>query len=437
MQTAMLLQRESSKEFAHARNRAKKAAINKPELAIEWCHFAASVAWKVNPGFFYCQEMEQLLADIGRRYLKPTPNPGATPRSLRRFLHLMTGAYKTGGHTRVATRWIDTCAQHAPSEYHSVLISRQDDELPAWLSQSVRRSGGEFIELPFEMPWLQKAEVIRSRCMAYDAIILHIHPNDPLPNVALYDRPRPVMFFNHADHGFTLGTEVATVIADIRLAGQDISIGYRASGPRKCLVPIPLTDDRPSPSDKVEARRRLGLPIDAPIALTLGEWFKYQPALGYNFPEALSAICKSDPRIVIVAIGISRSDIEGLSELNGLDKQCFRPVGFVHDSQILDLYYSAADIYLDCFPCGSLTSLLDAARHALPVQRLNNDVTPLLRNDDLAMDSVLTAASSVSEYVAGALEWLRGSERNRTELGSRFRASVQEEHCGASWKEMA
>jgi hypothetical protein len=106
----------------------------------------------------------------------------------------------------------------------------------------------------------------------------------------------------------------------------------------------------------------------------------------------------------------------------------------VVDPGILELYYSAADVYLDCFPCGSLTSVLDAARHALPVQRLNNSYLPLLWLDDLALDSVVTGAPNQSDYVAGVLQWLQWPESKRSELGGRLRAAVLQEHCGASWK---
>lgn len=435
MRTAALLQRQSAKEFAHALNSARTAAKYKPELAIDWCRYGASVAWRVNPGFFYCHETEHLLAEIAAKHLDPLPSRSPRTRLPERFLHIMTAASRRGERTRAVSRWIDTCGQQSPSELHSILVSRQDDELPEWLSRSAWRTGGEFIQLPFEISWLRKAEEVRARAMEYDAVILHVHPNDPLPNLAFYEKPVRALFFNQADHVFSLGMSVVSVIADMRYSGNDISIRNRAPGPMKCLVPIPLIDNDPVPCDKDQARKRLGLPLGVPIALTLGEWYKYQPALGYNFPKTLSSICRRDPRVVVVAIGISRSDIERFPELCGLDEGRFRAVGFIQDPQILDLYYTAADIYLDSFPCGSGTSILDAARYSLPVQRLHNSYVPVLRSDDPALDSVLAGASDESEYVIGVLEWLRWPERKRAELGFRLRAAVLQEHCGASWKE--
>jgi hypothetical protein len=43
---------------------------------------------------------------------------------------------------------------------------------------------------------LQTAAEIRAKSLEFDVIVLHTHPNDPLPNLAFYDQPRPVIFFN-------------------------------------------------------------------------------------------------------------------------------------------------------------------------------------------------------------------------------------------------
>jgi len=201
------LQRESSREFHYALQRAKQAAAdNQAELALHWCRHGAKIAVVSNPGFFYSREMEQLLSDIARSRLPSVSSPLDASGGLKRFLHILTVAYERGGHTRAVSRWVDTCAQHAPSERHSVLLSMQDDlPIPAWLIDSVRKGRGEIVDLPPEMSWFERAAQMRSRSLEFDAIILHIHPDDPLPNIAFHDRPRPVMFFNHADHLFSLG----------------------------------------------------------------------------------------------------------------------------------------------------------------------------------------------------------------------------------------
>ena len=430
------IQGPAAKEFNRALACAQKAAARgNLELATAWCRYGARVAWWLCPGFFQSPEMEQLLGEIGRKSAMPAMPPTASMGAPTRFLHLMTQAYETGGHTRAVSRWIEICAQYAPSEHHSILISKQgDDPLPGWLAHSAQSTGGDIFRLPPMPSWLQMAAEVRSKSSEFDVIVLHVHPDDPLPNLAFYDRPRPVIFFNHADHAFTLGMDVAGIVADIRKAGHDLSSSLRAARPHKVLLPIPLTDGPKSSTGKAEARRKLGLPTNAPIALTIGDLFRFKPGMGLSFPAALKAICAQDPRVLVIAVGFSASESGELSELNQSTAGRFQSVGVVVDPEILELYYSAADVYLDCFPYGSLTSVLDAALHALPVQRLKIPDLPILWSDDLALDAVAAGASCTTDYVAEVVQWLQWPGTKRAEFGARFRAAVLQEHCGVSWK---
>lgn len=429
-----LLQRQVAKEFYRALSRAQKAAAkDDPELAVEWCRYAALLAWGANPSFFYSHEVEQILAEIGRKHLGSSPVAAPSVGPPQRFLHVMSTAYEKGGHTRVVPRWIETCAQTAPSEQHSILISMQkDDPLPEWLGHSARRTGGELIKLPPGLSWLQAAAEIRSKSLEFDAIVLHIHPNDPLPNLAFYDQPKPVLFFRHADHAFNLGLDVARVVADIRPVGREMSIHFCAKAPRKVMLPLPLLDDGPASWDKADARNKLGLPADALIALTIGDPWRFTPIEGYNFAEVVQSLCEANSRVHIVAVGPSESEIfPGLGQSVG---GRFLPVGSVNDREILELYYRATDIYLDGYPMSSLTAVLDAARHGLPVQRLYNRSQCLMWGNDPGLDSVVLGASTQDEFIRTVLEWLEWPEERRSELGSRFRNAVLEDHCGASWK---
>ena len=304
--------------------------------------------------------------------------------------------------------------------------------LPAWLSRSAQKTGGELFVLPPGFTWLQMAAEIRLKSFEFDVVVLHTHPNDPLPNLAFYDRPKPVLFFRHADHVFNLGLDVAQVVADFRPVGHEMSVHFCAKAPRKIMLPIPLFDEELARCSKLEARKKLGLPVDSLIALTIGAAVRFAPMDEYYFPAVVQSICEGNDRVLIIAVGISDSEpFPGLRESVG---GRFMPVGFVNDRDLLELYYCAADVYMDSYPNGSLTAVLDAARHSLPVQRLRNPYRCLIWSDDPALDSVMRGASTQEEYAAGVLEWLAWPEEKRLELGGRFRDAVLHGHCGASWK---
>ncbi len=426
------LRRRAAKEFSRALRRAKKVAARQPERAVDWCRYAASLAWAVNPGFFYCHEIEQLLAEIGRMHFGAAPSPIPSMGRSRRFLHVMSAAHERGGHTRVVSRWINICARCAPSEHHSILISIQkDNPLPTWLSQSAQKTGGELIILPPGMSWLEVAAEVRSRSLEFDVVVLHTHPNDPSPNIAFYDQPRPVLYYRHADHLFNLGLDVARAVADFRPVGHEMSVHFCAKAPRKIMLPIPLFDEELAHCSKLEARKKLGLPVDSLVALTIGAAVKFTPLLEYSFPAVVQSLCEANDRVLIVAVGIS--DFEPFPGLRESVGGRFLPVGSIGDREILELYYCAADVYMDAYPDGSLTAVLDAARHSLPVQRLRNPYRCLMWSDDPALDSVMRGASTQEEYAAGVLEWLAWPEEKRLKLGGRFRDAVLRDHCDASW----
>ena len=429
-------QRQVAKEFSRALRRAQKAAASgKPEVAVGWCRYAASLAWEQNPGFFYCHELEHLLAEVGRKHLRSGLVTAPRAEPLRRFLHLISPdtAYEIGGSSRAVFRWIKICAQHAPSEHHSILVTRQrDDPIPTWLGDSARETGGAIIELPSGLTWLRAAEEIRSRSLEFDAIVLHIHPNDPLPNLALYDQPRPILYFRHSDHLFNLGLDLARVIADVRPVGRKMSEHFCAAAPRIVMLPLPLSDEESFSCSKAEARQKLGFAVDALVILTVGWPHKFIPADGYDFSQVVLSLCAANSRVQIVAVGPSESaPFPGLKQTTG---GRFLPVGTVTDREILELYYRATDIYLDAYPTGSGTAVLDAALHGLPVQRLYNQYRCLLWSDDPALDSIAPGASTQDEFIRTVLEWLEWPEERRSELGSRFRNAILEDHCGASWK---
>lgn len=428
------LQRQVVNEFHRALHQAQKSVSKgNPELAIEWCRNAATLAWGGNTGFFYSHELEQLLVETGRRYVGSVSTRPSTPRPPKRFLHVMSAAYEIGGHTRVVSRWIGTCARLAPSEHHSILVSRQNGApLPEWLGRSVEKAGGEVIQLPPGLPWLQAAREIRSRSTEFDAVVLHIHPNDPLPNLALHDRAKPVLFYRHSDHVFNLGYDVASVIADFRPVGHEISQRFSALQPRKVLLPLPLLEEELVSCEKTYARKKLGLPVDAQIVLTIGSAYKFRPRFGYSFPAMARSLLEKSPHAFIVAVGITESDpFPGLRQsLNGR----IAMTGFVHDREVLETYWQSADVYLDGFPCTSVNAALEAAHHGLPVQRFYNPYQRLMWCDDPGLDSVVRGASTQDEYVAGVAEWLRWPAEKRAELGCRFRRAVLQDHCGASWR---
>ena len=98
--------------------------------------------------------------------------------------------------------------------------------------------------------------------VGHDVIILHIHCEDVIPVLAFADESGlpPVLFLNHADHLFWLGTSVADLVLNLRDAATDITIGRRGvEADRNFLLPTIVAADDARLQSRAEAKAALGL----------------------------------------------------------------------------------------------------------------------------------------------------------------------------------
>jgi len=423
-------------------------ASDRYEDSAWWVYFGSSIAWCVNPGYFYNEEMENLLKKISLRFknfdmddIGSVKDPCLNDSSSnKRILHVVSTVSGSGGHTRVVAKWIENCNLFFKSgQVHDVCLTQQGiTDVPLWLSNVVKKSGGKIYVLPTKNGIIKKAELLSSIAKKSDIIVLSIHPNDPIANIA-FGTPivgRKVFLFNHADHVFSLGTMVSDLILDFRLSGQKITKSQR-SCLKSVIVPIPLVETCDAGVDQISlkeaARNNLGLGREKKVILTVGDEYKYQNAFGYDFKRCVRGIISKDPNILVYAVGIPcKGEWKKLSkESNG----AFVPVGRIKNKVVFDSYYAAADVYMEGFPFSSLTAMLEAGLNLLPIQRMHNPVAPILSGDDLALDGLISVARSESEYIEGAVSLINLTAEKKNKLGRAIRESIISKHCGSSWVE--
>ena len=231
---------------------------------------AARFAWYNHPGLFRSLELEALAAQIGEQVTVSEP---ADLDLTGHIVHVLSQAYSAGGHTRLVWRWIENDDQRVNSV---VITGQQGIPIPHQLQDAVAESGGQIITLGERSSNLlvRAAELRRIADSGVDTIVLHVHPYDVVPSIGLNNVAAKVVFLNHADHVFWVGGSVADVVADIRPAGQRLSIEERSvPTSRSSIVPIPLST--PPQSDKRGARERLGLPQNAVVLLSIASGYKY------------------------------------------------------------------------------------------------------------------------------------------------------------------
>ncbi|MGA2556277.1 MAG: hypothetical protein ABSG04_08385 [Verrucomicrobiota bacterium] len=400
------------------------------EQAARWGRLAASHAAGVGYfGLLTDPVLEEMLLSIGRSLpSSPRVRPSNTQTN---YLHVLTEAYPVGGHTRFCCRWIES---DSTGNRHHVLLTSQTQSVPNDLKHTVEQGGGELTVLNAQLPLLERAGRLREiACRRADVVVLHAHMDDPLPLIAfaVADTP-PVLLVNHADHVFWLGASVADLVAEIRLSGQELTRRCRGIQGSICL-PIPLKETESGSGDggrsverRKSERQRLGIPQEAVVFLTIASAYKYKPLNNYSFISVAQNLLERCPGAYLIAVGPTFEGPWAAASAKTGGRLIVLGV-----QEVVSPFHAAADIYLEGFPFGSLTSLLEAGLSGLPCIEAPA-TTPLpLRSDDPALDYLLTPANT-EEYILEALR-LAADAQARSAEGARAQAAIRQYHCGAGW----
>ena len=423
------------KRFDHALAEAQKAVRAQSWLTgAVWAQVAADLAFNRHPGFFVSPELEGLLGEIARRLPSSyssaahvfTPKP--TLKDKPRILHVATNTYGTGGHTRL----IERLASNSSENYEHILVTTaQRGLLPERLRRAFCTAGNNWLDLSTPgSDLLSRGMKLRSMSREIaDVVFLHTHPFDVVPAVAFgIPGGPPVVILNHADHLFWVGASIADVVADIRLAGQQLTLSRRQI-PTTLILPIPLADDREvlSIQGRLAARDRLGIDSDAIVLLTIATPYKFTPLAEYNFFTIITDILMHHRKAILLACGPGNSGVwKDASELvNGR----IRALG--GQSDLAD-FHAAADIYLDPFPFASLTSLLETSLHAVPAVGMANQAAPIFTDGSIIAGDGWTHASTNEEYRALVGELITDSGKRITQ-GRRLMEQTVARHLLPEW----
>ncbi|QXM06349.1 glycosyltransferase [Crassaminicella indica] len=375
---------------------AKISALSKDfENAMLWAMHAGKFATFHHCGIFASKELENILIECAKNITPTKINIDfkipEKKSSKKKILHVFSEAYNIGGHTRFIKRWIQADSKE---NEHAVIITLNHKTTPNWLIDSVKISDGFYCCLDqFSSSLFEKANLLRH--IAYnwaDIVILNTHPFDPIPTAAfgIAGGP-PVIFLNHADHTFSLGLGAVDLVADIRPAGQIITLGKKGIM-KSLLLPIPI-EKNILPLSKAEARKKLNIPKDAIVLLSIASEYKYTPCLGYDFLEIVKDIVTHNENVMLLVVGPKDHGRWHQAKLD--TNKAILSFGIQSD---LNLFYACADIYLDSFSIGSLTSTLEAGFYGLPIVGFKNPHRPILTNYDISLDKADTHVKNIELY---------------------------------------
>jgi glycosyltransferase involved in cell wall biosynthesis len=392
---------------------------------------AASFAINFHSGRFADGAIENLALEIGAQLPDllaqdgGIPPPIARKKSHRRVLHVTTSAVEIGGHTRMIYHWV----RNDKSSSHSIMLIHQGNlPIPSWLSEAVQISGGTVTAFQKENNLCNKALLLRQIArQSADLVVLHHFGFDVVPTVAFaaHECP-PVAVLNHADHVFWMGSSVADMVINLRTVGAEYTMERRYV-PCNHVLPIPLFDHCVENS-RADARKALGIREDQIVLLSIGRAEKYRPYGDYSFVATANKILERESCVHLYVVGESASGIAPYLRCAIHERLHF--VGIIEDPS---QYRAAADVYLESFPFGSQTALLEAALSGLPVVPAYAPLHPLLVANDDSLIDFLHNPYNEQDYIERVLLMIRCPVQ-RVTLGEILRKQLLVDHVGEGWQ---
>jgi glycosyltransferase involved in cell wall biosynthesis len=405
-----------------------------PGGTLECLEHLADFAAANHPGRFADGDVENLALAIGGRLddllrnradrLTRVRMPCVGRDSRRNVLHVVTAATRVGGLIRTVINWI----RNDPESRHSVLLTRQEysSGIRPLLMQTVHDNGGDFIVLP-PADILMKARWVR-QCVqsSVDLVILHQNWSDVVPIVAFaVDNCPAIALVNQLDHLFWLGSSVTDAVINLRELSQVIT-GKKRFARQDLLLPIPLIETA-ALNNRAEARQALGIPHEQIVLLTVGREVKYLRGTDQDFFNASFRILEENPSAHLYVVGVSQEFAARSLRDPRHDRLHF--LGIVEDPSS---YLAAANAYLESFPAGSQTAMLEAGLAGLPPVRAIAPEYPLLVAQDECLVGLVNTPADEDAYVEQA-SFLICNASERRQLGASLRERIIAAHVGRGW----
>ncbi len=198
---------------------------------------------------------------------------------------------------------------------------------------------------------------------------------------------------------------------------------YKGRHPQILNVPNPLDVEEWRATDRASARRELGLPAEAFIAINHGRIDIHRK--GLDILVAAWATARPEDRLVIIGSGQDQAEFTQLLETSGL-KNVDWISNYTTDRTLLRRWLSAADIYVTASRIeGMPVAPLEAMACGLPIVATDAQGLPDILNAGEVSGGLLIARDDIAA-LSGAIERLRRDPELRQRLGEAARRRVEQ-----------
>ncbi|HPK40324.1 MAG TPA: hypothetical protein PKZ69_01760 [Candidatus Cloacimonadota bacterium] len=394
------------------------------ELAAVYLEIAATYASFYHLGLFVSDRIESMAAEISSLCINKE-SKGVPKDKVERVLHVISMVfYPYGGHSKLMQNWI---SYDKAGRSDIILTEQKQGKVPDIAFDFYYERGSKVIFLKDrDEDILTRAQRLYDLSVDYDVVVFHINPSDIIPLIAFSGTDKSVIFMNQADHRFWVGRNASNIVVNFRKIGNDLSIKRRMiSEDNLFLLPIPLA--RVLKISKKEARNRLNIDEKSIMIFSVASSYKYNPNGDDGIHRILLPIVEKHRNVKVIVVGPDISEPYWNDVYNQTDGRV-EAVGLKGD---IEWYYAAADLYLDSYPVGSITSLLDAGKYKLPIFTLIKNKS-LMDVDEISLESIDFSSSSFDEII-GKLSYYISHEKERVELGEECYKMISKYHMGENW----
>jgi hypothetical protein len=385
--------------------------------------FIGETASKNYVGVFREPLIEDFLKDYSYKLL--TPSEKTDPKNSKdQIVHIFTTTYQTGGHTR----FVENLIQLDTKRTHHLLVTEQGSVPPrVALTDLINKNKGNILFLE-ESNLESKAKQFQ-RFILENAgrVMLHIHPYDLLPSLAIHaikDKIE-VSFFNHSDHCFSYGIDVADKVLNIRDEAHNITVHNRSHS-NSFNLPLPIIKKEINETEKQGIRLKYGIEFETKVALSIGSAYKFQRKDNHYFFRTIYQAVEQHKDLKVLIIGLAESDLTKFI-LEYIPHERIQLLGIIEDPSELQ---AIADIVIDPMPFGSYTALLETSFYgAYPL--VCYDTIPLFDlYRDPAFHGLIQMDINESDYLKHLGKILNGEvELTREQIKN----NIAEYHCGKDW----
>ncbi len=384
------------------------------KLAFEMLNFVMSMSCpvyysKILEDYFIGLMKNDLLQQASLKFSKNT-----------KILHVMSEAYLHGGHTEIVERWILSSCKWSYDQVHSVIITNQKNNIniPLSLHKAVSRSKGKVLQINKHLTIEDKAVFLKKTSLDFSHIILHHHPNDPVPLMAFSD-PKfiiPIILFNHCGHKFWLGRSVVDFCIDIE-KGQNLISTKKRGITNSSIVNMPYKESHYQNVDIKYLRKEMEIPEGKKIIISMASDYKYEGIVdGQNFIDIIENILGLNSDFIFIGICIDNKKSQWQALKYKFKNRLILPGSMAKENIIK--YLKASDLYIDSFPISSYLSLSDAISIGkLPCLSVKTPMgcPPYLEQSDALCSDLRELQTKILFYLSSNknLEKLKNDLRNR------------------------